>query len=60
LKELSIIDYKSKKSYSDEKINNWKSLLLASHSCNLRRFVALPQIASNCHYLDKPCDFFFG
>nr|DAG94103.1 MAG TPA: hypothetical protein [Crassvirales sp.] len=41
LKELSIIDYKSKKSYSDERINNWKSLLLASHFCNLRRFVVI-------------------
>lgn len=36
LKELSIIDYKSKKSYSDERINNWKSLLLASYFCNER------------------------
>ena len=36
--ELSIIDHKDKETYSDERINNWKYLLLASHFCKLRRF----------------------
>ena len=37
--ELSIIDYKNKESCSDEKINHWKSLLLAPNFCNSRWFV---------------------
>ena len=50
-----MIDHKSRKSYSDERKNNWKSLLWALHFCNLRRFVVTnAKIASHCHYLDKP------
>ena len=41
LKELSIIDHKNRKSYSDERINNRKSLFWTSHFCNLRRFVVI-------------------
>ena len=33
--ELSITDYKDKESYSDERINHWKSLLLVAHFCNI-------------------------
>ena len=58
--ELSIIDHKSRKSYSNERINNWKSLFGASHFCNFRQFVVTLQIASHCHYLDKPWVSFLG
>lgn len=59
--ELSIIGDKSKKSYSDERINNWKYLLLASYFCNLRWFV----VTDFTNHLslslpDKPCGYFFG
>ena len=56
--ESSIIDHKDKESYSDERINHWKYSLLASHFCNLRRFAV--SNATNRHYQDKPCNFFFG
>ena len=38
---VSIIDHKNRKSYSDERINNRKSLFWTSHFCNLRRFVVI-------------------
>ena len=56
--EVQLFLCKDKESYSDERINNWKSLLLASHFYNLRRFVVTN--ATNRHYQDKPCGFFFG
>ena len=54
----SIIDHKDKESYSDERTNNWKFLFGASHFCDLRRFAVTN--ATNRHYQDKPCGFFFG
>lgn len=37
--ELSIIDYKDKESYSDERRNCWKSLLLVAHFCDFSCFL---------------------